>query len=192
MKQFQSDDSLFQLGKFGRGAAVLFWALMTLVGYLAANVFCIFDLYQFGPGGRYIPSPFQMWFTSSEATWCVYAGCSIVMMAGMLMVSSQPWVPTCGVACVMCPIVFFTFAIFTPLRGIRSPLLANVYRTLGAALASAGGFGLWQAFGDAPPIHPMLASLILQIGIVAVIAGSLSLRRGPREADTAAVAAPVC
>jgi hypothetical protein len=132
MKQFQSDDSLFPLGNLGRGASVFFGALMTLVGYLAANVFCIFDLYQFGPGGHYIPSPFQM--------WCVYAGCSIVMMAGMLMVSSQPWVPICGVAYIMCPIVFFTFAIFTPLRGIRSPLLADVYRTLGAALASAGAF----------------------------------------------------
>jgi hypothetical protein len=51
---------------------------------------------------------------------------------------------------------------------------------------------LWQAFGDAPPIHPMLASVFLQIGIVAVIAGSLSLRRGPREADTEVMPAPVC
>jgi len=169
---------------FFSGAAVFFGGLMTLVGYLASNVFCLFDLFETGPGGQYIPSPFQMWFTSPEAMWCVYVGCSVVMMAGMLMVASQPWSQSCGVVYIMCPIVAATYLIFTPLRGMRSPLLADAYRAIGAAMASAGGFSLWQAYVGVPtPVHQMLASIFLQVGIVAVILGSLSIRRGPRETD---------
>ena len=185
MKQFQSDDSLYPFSPFGSGAAVFFGGLMTLVGYLASNVFCMFDLFETGPNGQHIPSPFQMWFTSPEEMWCVYAGCSIVLITGMLMVASQPWKPACGVVYVFYPVVAFTFLVFTPLRAMRSSLLADVYRTLGAALAAAGGFALWQAYeGAAMPIHPMFASIFLQVGLVAVIAGSLSLRRGQREDDT--------
>ena len=55
MKQFQSDDSLYPLSPFGSGAAVFFGGLMTLVGYLASNVFCLFDLFETGPNGQHIP-----------------------------------------------------------------------------------------------------------------------------------------
>lgn len=185
MKQFQHDDSLYPMRGFASGAAVFFGGLMTLVGYLTSNVFCVFDLFETGPGGLPAPSPFQLWFTSPEAMWCVYAGCSTVAIIGMLMIASQPWSQTCGVVYIMCPIVAVTYLIFTPLRGSRSSLLADIYRTLGAALTSAGGFSLWQSYGGATsPVHPMFASIFLQIGIVAVILGSLSLRRGPREDDS--------
>jgi hypothetical protein len=151
---------------------------------MTANVFCLNEVF---PGAMPPPynatSPLHALLGVSWLGWPVYLFGTLLAIAGLVCVGSQPWSPTFAVVYLFCPVVGAAYLFLTPLRESRRAFVADLYSVIGAALAAAGAGGLWLAIDDQSPVHPAIAGLMLQFGLAALIAGVLRDRErtAPRE-----------
>jgi hypothetical protein len=167
---------------------------LLLIGYLSSNVFAIADLYQvgFGPDGEVIPSPFAAFFGDKPAAqWLFYAVCASAAIGGCILIGSQNFNPLVGVIFVMCPLVGLVFLVATPLRIARKYVVpvAAIYLMIGTCLAGVGLLRMIGLYGQAGlNFEPILASLMLQIGLAMLGGAMLKLARTPQEQPAASAA----
>ena len=150
---------------------------LLLVGYLASNIFAIFDLYHIGigPDGEPIPSPLAELCPTPEFLWLFYGFFACATITGCLMIGSQNFNPLVAVIFFMCPIVGLVFLAATPLRMVRKHVVpvAAIYLMIGTCLAGVGlmrMIGLYGQFGH--DFQPILASLMFQAGL-SMLAGAM-------------------
>jgi hypothetical protein len=159
--------------------------ILLLVGYLASNIFAIADLYQvgFGPGGEVIPSPFAGALGEGPAgAWLLYGLFATAAVAGCILVGSQNFNPLTAVLFMMCPLVALVFLAAMPLRIAQKHVIpvAAAYLMVGTCLAGAGLMRMISLYGEVGlDFQPILASLMLQIGLAMLGGAMLKLARTP-------------
>ena len=160
-----------------RSGVVLVGVVMVFFGYMTANLFCLNELF---PGALPPPynsmSPLHALLGVSYLGWPVYWGATMLAVAGLVCVGSQPWSPAFAVVYVFCPVVGAGYLLWAPLRNFRRAFVADLYTFIGAGLAAGGAGGGWLALDGRSPVHPSIAGLMLQFGTAALIAGILRSR----------------
>jgi hypothetical protein len=176
--------------KHGSLALILLGFVLLLVGYMAGNVFAIFDLYQIGmgPDGEAMPSPISELCPTPASLWLFYGLCAAATIAGCLLIGSQNFNPLCAVVFFMCPIAGLVFLLATPLRTVRNYVVpvAAVYLMIGTCLAGVGLTKLIGMYGQPGlEFEPILCSLALQAGLAMLAGAMLKLARTPPEQQPA-------
>jgi hypothetical protein len=165
-----------------------------LVGYLAGNIFAVFDIYQIGmgPDGEPVPSPLSELCPTPALQWLFYGLCAAATVAGCILLGSQNFNPLCAVIFFMCPIAGLVFLFASPLRMARKHAVgvAAVYLMIGTCLAGVGLTKLIGLYGQPGlEFQPMLFSLMFQAGLAMLGGAMLKLARTPPEQQPAPCAA---
>ena len=174
----------------GSLAIIFLGFVLLLVGYLAGNIFAVFDLYQIsmGPDGEPMPSPLAELCPTPASQWLFYGLCAAATVAGCILLGSQNFNPLCAVIFFMCPIAGLVFLLASPLRMVRKHVVpvAAIYLMIGTCLAGVGLTKLIGMYGQPGlEFEPILFSLAFQAGLAMLAGAMLKLARTPPEQQAA-------
>jgi len=156
-------------------------ALLLLLGYLGSYMLLMLDLSGATlEDGTPLPSPLGAVIQSTQQMWLIFEVDTLMIVAGSILVASQPFCSLVAVAYIMCPIVGLVYLLGAPLRGDKSwnRRAAQVYLLIGIVAVIAGAVYLKQ--GPADPAFPLDfvgAGFALQFGLAATLGAILRLKK---------------